>query len=287
MAAEVRKDDDHDWKDLLVLTLIDITKAYTRVQRLAAWKVFKRLGMPNSLLKVLRGLHEYIGFTNVVEGRASRMTTQATGFREGCCTSPILYSIYHSFPLKDFDMRRSEKLLVRTLPEKPFNLRMHKQLRKADNPVDILLSLLSFADDTIMVSRGADSVALDEPLTQTLQDWGETVKPSKTNRLLVGRRQNGPDHLFTSAVRLLGGWLESMGGYQVDDDKRLLAARAIWRSLCKQLPRYGLSVRMKGQIVKRQEFVVWYRIQSSVWSHTSYISDVLAWRCSWYHGATH
>ena len=104
-------------------------------------------------------------------------------------------------------MRRSEKLLVRTLPEKPFNLRMHKQLRKADNPVDILLSLLSFADDTIMVSRGADSVALDEPLTQTLQDWGETVKPSKTNRLLVGRRQNGlTTCLLQQCVFLVVGW---------------------------------------------------------------------------------
>ena len=250
MASEVRKEDNHNWKDLLVLTLIDITKAYTRVQRLAAWQVFKRLGFPNALIQVLQGLHDSTVYQCRGRQGLSSDYQQVTGFREGCCTSPILYNIYHSFPLKDFDMRRTDKLLVRTLPKKPFNLRMHKQLRKDDNPVDILISLLSFADDTTMLSRGEHALALEDLLTQTLQDWGETVKPSKTNRLLVGRCQNAPDHLFTSAVRLLGGWLESMGGYQVDDDKRLLAARAIWRSLCKQLPRYGLSVRMKGQIVK-------------------------------------
>lgn len=101
MAAEVRKDDDHDWKDLLVLTLIDITKAYTRVQRLAAWKVFKRLGMPNSLLKVLRGLHEYIGFTNVVEGRASRMTThKPRGFVKVAALVPFCIASTTAFPSK-------------------------------------------------------------------------------------------------------------------------------------------------------------------------------------------
>ena len=142
LAAEVSPQ-HRDLSQLLVLVFIDITKAYTRVQRDSAWLIFKRLGMPDSLLRVLRALHEGTSYRCRSRLGLSDSYEQQTGFREGCCTSPVLYNLFHSFPLKDFDQRRKKHLSLLTLPDtKPFNLRMHKQCRSSDKPQSMSVSLV-------------------------------------------------------------------------------------------------------------------------------------------------
>ena len=248
MAAEVRKDADHDWNELLVFTLVDIAKAYSRVQRPAAWQVFRRLGMPESLLQVLRGLHEHTIYQCRGRQGLSEEYTQTTGFREGCCTSPILYNIYHSFPLRDFDQRRSGKVLLRY----GLCLISLSTYGCTNRFVRLIIPLMSYFPFFHL---------------QMTQPWlvaVQSLRPSNCclSRLSVsGVRQSSP-------ARPIGFWWDALtihhpiglflqfvcwvvgSNLWVDDDKRLLAARAIWRSLCRQLPRYGLSVCMKGQIVR-------------------------------------
>ena len=42
-----------------------------------------------------------------------------------------------------------------------------------------------FADDTSMVAHFSDYVEKDQVLTDTLKEWGETVKPQKTKRVAI------------------------------------------------------------------------------------------------------
>lgn len=121
-------------------------------QRPAAWQAFRRLGMPESCFKCFLG-YRNIPYTSVVEDTASEKNTfKQQGFREGCRTSPTLYFVYHSFPLKDFDQRCSENVLLHSLPNKTFNLRMPKQVRQIVTALELILSLFSSADDATMVS---------------------------------------------------------------------------------------------------------------------------------------
>jgi hypothetical protein len=156
---------------------------------------------------------------------------QLTGFREGCCTSPILYNLFHAWPLLDFNQKRKDFVEICTLPGKPFNTRMKKQLRKKDNMQKHNLSLVSLADDTTLLARGHHFVELENLLCQTLADWKETVKPQKTQRLMIGRSGRELDHSFADSAKLLGSWFQDTGSYQLEDDKRLERARAVWRSL--------------------------------------------------------
>ena len=91
------------------------------------------------------------------------------------------------------------------------------------------LSLVSFADDTTLLARGHSLVELENLLCQTLADWKETVKPQKTQRLMIGRSGRELDHSFADSVKLLVSWFQDTGSYQLEDDKRLERARAVLR----------------------------------------------------------
>ena len=80
--------------------LLDITKAYPRVNRVLLWKILENLRMPHSVLKILKGLHEQTQYR--VKGREglSEPWTPQRGLREGCATSPILFNVYHSEAMK-------------------------------------------------------------------------------------------------------------------------------------------------------------------------------------------
>ena len=91
---------------------------------------------------------------------------------------------------------------------------------------------------------------LENLLCQTLADWKETVKPQKTQRLMIGRSGRELDHSFADSVKLLVSWFQDTGSYQLEDDKRLEKARAVLRSLYFQLPRFGVSAKTKGRVVQ-------------------------------------
>ena len=249
MASEVPMGVTHPLEQLLVLVFVDITKAYTRVQRSSAWLVFSRLGMPDNVIRLLQGLHDMTTYRCRARQGLSDTYQQLTGFREGCCTSPVLYNLYHTWPLRDFNKRRHESLQLQCIHDKPFNLRMHKQQRKGDCVLTKQLSLLSFADDTTLLARGNNYQELEDLLCATLADWKETIKPQKTKRLMVGVAGRSTDRPCVEAAKLLGSWLQDNAGYATEDCKRLEAARAIWRSLYKQFPRFSLTAKQKGRVV--------------------------------------
>ena len=176
---------------------------------------------------------------------------QFTGFREGCCTFPILYNLFHTWPLRDSNLRRKNFVQLNVLVNKPFNLRMHKQLRSKDEFSTRQLSLLSFADDTTLLVCGSNYTTLEDLLCDTLADWKEAIKPSKTKRLMIGRAGREAERPCVDSAKLLGAWLQDDAGYSTEDLKRLEGARAIWRCLYRQLPRYGLTHAMKAALCRR------------------------------------
>jgi hypothetical protein len=87
LEAEVRGLEDRPLNELLVL--IDIQKAYPRVQRESAWIIFSRLGMPPNTIRLLR---------------------------EGCCTSLILYNLFHTSRGHYLTSTRNAKTLLESAP---------------------------------------------------------------------------------------------------------------------------------------------------------------------------
>ena len=88
------------------MTCFDIVRAYTRVCRDALWSLLSRLGVPASFVQVLKALHEHTRFKVFVHNGYSSEWLTDRGLREGCPSSPILFSIFHHAVLLTFRCRR-------------------------------------------------------------------------------------------------------------------------------------------------------------------------------------
>ena len=75
--------------------LLDIQKAYPRINKSILWEMLKKFGMKETIT-ILKGLHEHT--TYEVRGREANSTTwmPLRGLREGCATSPGLFNVYQN-----------------------------------------------------------------------------------------------------------------------------------------------------------------------------------------------
>ena len=80
--------------------LLDLRKAYPRVNKYAMWKILERYGMGNRCLKAIKNLHETTEYR--VKGREgeSEAWIPQRGLREGCPSSPPLFNIYHQVSMR-------------------------------------------------------------------------------------------------------------------------------------------------------------------------------------------
>ena len=80
--------------------LLDLQKAYPRVNKPALWRLLVRYGMGNKCLRVLQDLHETTEYK--IKGRdgESEPWIPERGLREGGATSPPLFNIYHQAPMR-------------------------------------------------------------------------------------------------------------------------------------------------------------------------------------------
>ena len=168
LAAEVRLRGSDSEADMLVFVLVDITKAYTSVQRSGAWRMLRRLGVLEPMISVLVGLHEGTVYRCRSRQGVSESHQQQTGFREGCCTSPILYNLFHAFAVRDFEGRSKQKLQLCQIPDRAFNIRTHKRPVRGEQIVLRELLLLLFADDTTLLTRKSCYAQQERLLGETL-----------------------------------------------------------------------------------------------------------------------
>ena len=83
----------------MVLVLVDIKKAYPNVPRSLCWKVFRVLGVPESLVQVMTALHESTAYVVRTGSGDSEMYGLQRGLREGCPSSCQVYNIFHNVTL--------------------------------------------------------------------------------------------------------------------------------------------------------------------------------------------
>lgn len=110
--------------------------------------------------------------------------------------------------------------------------------------------MVGFADDTTQATTRKDQPEAESRMLQVLAESGMTAHPEKLERLAISQEdpkkklgKGWEDH-----VRFLGCILSSNGGTTHDTDHRLQAAKAIWRKRNRQLPRLGISLKMRGRV---------------------------------------
>ena len=90
--------------------LMDLTKAYSRVNELALWTILRKYGIGDNFLRVLKDLHETTVCSVKSKEGESDSWLPRRGLREGCPSSPPSFNIFHQVPMRIGSKKRRNKL---------------------------------------------------------------------------------------------------------------------------------------------------------------------------------
>ena len=91
-----------------VARLLDLRKAYPRVNKPALWKILEKCGLRGKFLKTLQDLHEATSYVVKGHGEDSAAWLPERGLREGCPTSPTLFNVFHQAVMRRAEVGRRE-----------------------------------------------------------------------------------------------------------------------------------------------------------------------------------
>ena len=73
---------------------VDLKKAYDSVPRAALWIALQKLGIPESVVMLIRSFHEGMKAQVRVSGDLSEDIDVDNGLRQGCSMAPTLFNLY-------------------------------------------------------------------------------------------------------------------------------------------------------------------------------------------------
>ena len=152
--------------------LLDLRKAYPRVNKTALWRLLKRYGLDGNFLRLLMDLHETTEYA--VRGREgnSEAWVPERGLTEGCPSSPDLFNIYHQAVMRIATKERREKaeaegqtagIVYKWVPGSNFPAEKTWE-KTCSEAVAIIIEKSLFADDTTVVG---DKKELEEGVSTT------------------------------------------------------------------------------------------------------------------------
>ena len=87
--------------------LLDLKKAYPRVSRPILWAILEKYRLPSKVIDKLKELHEFTSYRVRGEERDSMEFIPQRGLREGCATSPVIFTIFHQTVIQVAERERA------------------------------------------------------------------------------------------------------------------------------------------------------------------------------------
>ncbi|CAI5527668.1 unnamed protein product [Closterium sp. Naga37s-1] len=194
-AIDAAEQEDEDW----LLLLVDFQKAYDSVSREYLFATLGNMGFPEKFTRWVKGLHDGAATRVLLNGWIGERAEMAKGVRQGCPLAPYLF-LCAVEPLCQEIQRR--KLGVRK------------------RGVKGSLDYIGYADDTTLVLKGKEQVAVAEKLLgEFAAISGLKVNRDKTTLMPLGKNRRRLQPIASSfkwaakntSERLLGIWITSGG----------------------------------------------------------------------------
>ena len=109
----IEKAIEHDTP--LYVIFVDLKKAYDSIPREALWLVLGKLGIPPTLLSLIRSLHVDMRARVRLSGRLTEDIYVNNGLRQGCTLAPTLFNLYFAAVMSSWRSGSSGELYA-TLP---------------------------------------------------------------------------------------------------------------------------------------------------------------------------
>ena len=246
---------ENEWP---VARLLDLRKAYPRVNKPALWDLLERCGLVGFCLNVIMDLHESTEYKVRANDGMSEPWMPARGLREGCSTSPILFNIYHQAVMRRVEEVReaqgSEGIGWKWMPGGSFAGGKTWE-RGGTETVRVTLSSALFADDTSLIGMKGEMDEVVRMAKDEMSKWEERDNAEKEEVLEFGTEEG-------ANVRVLGSWL----GTKEDISNRKRRAGMLWGRVKEWLKGTKLSKRWQARIVAAcVESSLLYDSQVRVW----------------------
>lgn len=232
--------------EMPVAKLLDLSKAYPRVNRPALWKILQRYGMGERCLRVLQDLHETTHYKIKSREGTSSSWAPERGLKEGCPSSPILFNAFHQPVMRIARRERKRKademgmemgIPFMFVPGNSFPGNRSEKPNSEAKRVRIDLSL--FADDTTVVGRKKELVEGLKITKDIMSKFEEKNNDDKEEELVFGTEEG-------EKIRMLGSYI----GNKEDIKQRIKRANGAWAKTKRRLKGSKLSKKMQARIVE-------------------------------------
>ena len=227
--------------------LLDLRKAYPRVNKPALWRILEKCGMGPKFLRVLKDLHETTFYRiKSREGESEEWTTER-GLREGGPSSPQLFNIYHQVVMRQGEKARKRKaeetnldygLNYNWVPGScfPSQGRWEKGNSEAKR---IKISQGLFADDTTVIGKKKELEQGVREIKKVMDKFEERNNEDKEEFLDFGKVESRK----TRVLGCLMGWKE-------DTNNRIKKAGSAWVKVKHRLKGTKISKSLQARIIE-------------------------------------
>ena len=232
----------------LYMCFIDLQKAYDSVDRELLWKVLARIGVPHTMIAVIRQFHDGMrARVRTDDGEYSEWFEVKQGLRQGCVLSPLLFNVFFAAVLHIVLLRFSEDEGIMAnlvhLEEDGVN----GETEPMDRVRKAVWGML-YADDAGVVSKSPEGLTkMMTVIVTVFEAAGLTVSEKKTETMLFRTPHQEPQreplvveaadqkYKQTNRFTYLGGVIDENANINPEIERRIRFAWACFKKYGREL----------------------------------------------------
>jgi len=235
----VEKSIEHRSKQFI--TFVDLQKAYDSIPRKALWRALEKLGVPNSVVNLVKSFHDGMKAQLSINGELLEEKIDVdNGLRQGCTMAPTLFNLYACLMMERWtaqvrDLEGAGTCLLYKYDGKLFR-------RSTRGARQTQMNECQFADDTALLATNRHAAELATlAYVNVARDFGLTVNLTKTKMMVTGFGLGDADREpivvgeseigCVDEFPYLGSMVSSSGRMDVEVDRRIASASKAFGSL--------------------------------------------------------